>query len=197
MVCSVDLVLIRHARPIRVENSGAPADPELTELGHRQAEAMAAMMAVEPFDALYVSPMARARQTSRPLEAAIGLEAAVIDGVREYDAEEHSYIPIEDVKADKELWRRFVQEQQNEDMSTFADTVIKSIEEIIDGHRGQRVAVVCHGGVINVWAANVLGLGSSMFFEPHYTSINRFVAASSGERSIVSLNETSHLRELD
>lgn len=154
------------------------------------------MMAVEPFDALYVSPMARARQTSRPLETAIGIEAGVVDGVREFDAEEHSYIPIEDLKADKERWRRYVQEQRDEDLSTFADTVIKSLEDIIDGHGGQRVAVVCHGGVINVWAAKVLGLGSSMFFEPNYTSVNRFLAASSGERSIVSLNETAHLRGL-
>ena len=54
--------------------------------------------------------------------------------------------------------------------------------------------MVCHGGVINGWAGHVLGLGPQMFFNPDYTSINRFRAASSGERSIVSLNETAHLR---
>ncbi len=182
---------------MRIENAGAPVDPELTDLGHRQALAMAEMMAAEHFDALYVSPMARARQTSKPLEVALGLDAGVVDGVQEFDAEDHSYIPIEDMKADKEMWRRYLEEQQAEDMSTFAETVVKSVEDIIGGHRGQRVAVVCHGGVINVWAAHLLGLGANMFFAPDYTSINRFAAASSGERSIVSLNETAHLRQLD
>ena len=32
------------------------------------------------------------------------------------------------------------------------------------------------------------------FFYPNYTSINRIAAARGGERSIVTLNETSHLR---
>jgi hypothetical protein len=39
----------------------------------------------------------------------------------------------------------------------------------------------------------VLGAKQRLFFQPHYTSINRFAAASSGERSVVSLNETAHL----
>ena len=48
--------------------------------------------------------------------------------------------------------------------------------------------------MINAWASTVLGLPVTLFFNPDYTSINRFMAASSGERSIVSLNETAHLR---
>ena len=35
-----------------------------------------------------------------------------------------------------------------------------------------------------------------MFFEPRYTSINRFLAARSGERNLVSLNEAAHLEDL-
>ena len=54
--------------------------------------------------------------------------------------------------------------------------------------------MVCHGGVINAWAAEVLGIEPRLFFDPTYTSINRFVAARSGERSLVSLNEAAHLR---
>ena len=40
---------------------------------------------------------------------------------------------------------------------------------------GKTVAVTCHGGVVNVWAAHVLGLPSKMFFNPYYTrpSISR------------------------
>ena len=71
------------------------------------------------------------------------------------------------------------------------------IQPLIDGHRGERIAVVCHGGVINAYLAHVLGLGGEMargFFYPNYTSIHRVAAASSGERSVVTINETSHLR---
>lgn len=192
----MDLVLIRHGLPIRIEGADAPADPELTDLGHQQAKAMATSLVDEQFDAIYVSPMLRARQTSAPLEELFAMEGAVVPGIQEFDAEEHSYIPMEELKADKQRWRDFIANQQLEDMSGFSNIVVDSIEQMISDHRGQRIAIVCHGGVINVWAAKVLGLESGMFFEPHYTSVNRFAAASSGERSIVSLNETGHLRGL-
>jgi probable phosphoglycerate mutase len=53
---------------------------------------------------------------------------------------------------------------------------------------------VCHGGVINGYLAHVLGLDGQSFFYPNYTSIHRVAAARSGERSVVTINETSHLR---
>ena len=65
---------------------------------------------------------------------------------------------------------------------------------MIAAHRGQRIAVVCHGGVINSYLAHVLGLAEHSFFYPNYTSIHRVAAATSGERSIVTVNETAHLR---
>lgn len=192
----MDLVLIRHARPERIEGATGPADPDLTDFGHRQAESMAKWVADEHFDALYVSPMARARQTAAPLEQALGLTAVVVPGVKEFDAEENHYIPMEDLKADKERWKSYLSNELQRDMSEFSNVVTASIEEVIQNHRGHRVGIVCHGGVINVWAAAVMGLGPTMFFNPDYTSVNRFAAASSGERSVVSLNETSHLRGL-
>jgi probable phosphoglycerate mutase len=39
----------------------------------------------------------------------------------------------------------------------------------------------------------VLNMQPRMFFNPEYTSINRFMVARSGERSIKTLNEHSHL----
>jgi probable phosphoglycerate mutase len=193
----MELVLVRHARPHRIENAAEAADPELTDLGHRQAAAVADWLAHESFDAIYTSPMARARQTAAPVEAAVGMTAGVVDGVREYDADANHYIPIEDLKADRDRWRQFLAADRAEDRSAFAETVTTSLDDLIGRHRGDRIVVVCHGGVINMWAAKVLGLGNEMFFEPEYTSVNRFMAASSGERSIVSLNEVGHLRALD
>ena len=76
----------------------------------------------------------------------------------------------------------------------FAKAVISALEAIIDENPGKRVAVACHGGVINVWTSHVIGFEPKMFFNPNYTSINRFMAASSGEKSVVSLNEHHHLK---
>jgi probable phosphoglycerate mutase len=79
------------------------------------------------------------------------------------------------------------------DMAEFQKMVVDGMEEIIAAHPGGKVAVFCHGGVINVWAAHVLGMEPRVFFEADYTSINRFLAARSGQRAVVSLNERAHL----
>jgi probable phosphoglycerate mutase len=72
--------------------------------------------------------------------------------------------------------------------------VIDTLEEIIKNNRGARVIVTCHGGVINEFLAYVLGLETRQFFYPNYTSIHRIAASSNGHRSILSINETAHLR---
>ena len=190
----MELILIRHARPEQIEKADGPADPSLTELGHRQAQALAGWLAGEPFDALYVSPMARAVQTAEPLARLFDIKAIIIDGIREYDALDPSYVPLEVLRQDKARWQAFLAEEETQDRLPFIDLVRTTIEAIVDDHPGQRVLIVCHGGVINAWATETLGIGSKMFFNPDYTSINRFLAASTGERSILSLNETGHLR---
>jgi probable phosphoglycerate mutase len=190
----MELILVRHARPEHIEKASGPANPPLTEIGHRQARAVASWLAAEPVDALYVSPMTRARETADPLARLLELEPVVAPGVREYDAEDASYVPIEVLRQDKERWRAFLDAEHSVDRSHFVAEVAETLEGVIGRHRGQRVVVVCHGGVINVWATEVLGIAPRLFFNPDYTSVNRFMAASSGERSIVSLNETAHLR---
>ncbi len=188
----MELIVIRHGRPERLEGVEGGADPNLTEIGQQQASAMANWLTGEHLDAMYVSPMARARQTSAPLEEALGLTATVDERVREYDHTHASYIPIEELRADKKKWKAFVAAEEGATREDFGRTVMEGIDEIVTRHRGQRVAVVCHGGVINIVAARILGLSDRMFFNPDYTSVNRFMCASSGERSVLSLNDTGH-----
>ncbi len=201
----MELVLVRHALPERIVKEGSAADPPLTDLGRRQAEAAAKWLSVEKFDALYSSPMQRARETADPLASLLGLEIRLEDGIAEYDRQSEVYIPIEEVKRsdDPELqahWRALAEDRLDdliEDAHTFRPRVAEAIARIIGTHSGQRVAAVCHGGVINVALAEVLGLQRSLWFEPAYASIHRVVAARSGIRSIASINETGHLRGIE
>jgi len=71
---------------------------------------------------------------------------------------------------------------------------VPAMDAIIDRFAGAKVAVVCHGGVINVYLAHVLGIASPLWFHPEYTSVHRVHAArSGGPRSVASLNELAHL----
>jgi probable phosphoglycerate mutase len=80
------------------------------------------------------------------------------------------------------------------DPLAFQAGVVAAVERVVARHARQRVAVVCHGGVINAYVGHVLGIERVLFFEPKYTSVSRVLAASTGERSVLTLNETAHLR---
>jgi probable phosphoglycerate mutase len=193
----VELIFVRHGLPVRIDDADGPADPELSEEGHRQAERMAAWLAGEGIDAVYVSPMRRARETAVPLEKTVGVPAVVDEELAEFDRDQHFYIPLEELKAAGDP--RYEQMMRGEfdgevDPVTFREVVRVAVERIVEANPGRRVAIVCHGGVINAWASAVAGIEYPLFFEPAYTSISRFLASSRGHRTIVSLNETGHLR---
>ena len=191
----MELLLIRHALPVRIENpEGEPADPPLSAAGIEQAARLARWLEPEPLNALYVSPLRRARETAEPLASLKGLELRLEPGIVEFDHASEIYIPIEELKEQApERWRELVQSYALRDMREFRELTLSTLERIVKDHPASRVAVVCHGGVINAWAGYVLGIGNPMFFEPAYTSIHRTLISSAGPRTLVSLNESGHL----
>jgi len=195
----VEIVLVRHGLPLRVELETGIADPELAAEGHEQAAKMAAYLGVEDVEAVYVSPLRRALETARPLCKVLGLDAVVSEGVAEFDRNSREYVPVEELRASNDpRWEKLMRGEWDgvdEDPSLFKARVVETIEDMIARHAGGRVVVVCHGGVINQYLAHVLGIETHIgFFYPKYTSIHRVMAARSGQRSIVSINEASHLR---
>lgn len=190
---------MRHALPLRVAVESGAADPALSEQGHQQASFLAEYLSSETFDAVYSSPLRRAIQTAQPVIERSGHELGIEEGVAEFDRNSSEYVPVEELKANNDpRWRELVENGRigaDEEEAAFRGRVIETVESLIERHASQRILVVCHGGVINTYLANVLGLeGARSFFYPNYTSIHRVAAARSGERAIVTINETSHLR---
>ena len=195
----MEIVLVRHALPLRVELETGIADPELAAEGHEQAAKMAAYLGIEDVEAVYVSPLRRALETARPLCKVLGLEAVVSEGVAEFDRNSREYVPVEELRATNDpRWEKLLRGEWDgvdEDPSIFKARVVATVEDMIARHPGGRVVVVCHGVVINQYLAHGLGIETHVgFFYPKYTSIHRVMAARSGQRSIVSINEASHLR---
>ena len=195
----MEIVFVRHGLPLRVELETGIADPELAAEGHEQAEKMAAYLGVEDIEAIYVSPLRRAIETARPLCKLLGLEAVVSEGVAEFDRNSREYVPVEELRATNDpRWEKLLRGEWDgvdEDPSLFKSRVVATVDDMIAKHPGGRVVVVCHGGVINQYLAHVLGIETHIgFFYPKYTSIHRVMASRSGQRSIVSINEASHLR---
>jgi len=197
----MELVLVRHAEPIRIDSSetgGAPADPGLTERGRMQAERAAAWLAYETFDALLVSPKRRAVETADAIAKACRLEPVEATDLIEYDARADHYIPIEEMRAtDNERFRAMVEGRWEdfggEPPDEFRARVAAGLDRIVAEYPGQRVVAVCNGGVINIALALVAGLDRLLWFDPVYTSMSRIVASRAGIRSVASINDTGHL----
>lgn len=194
----MELVLIRHAEPERAVSSGGRADPELTARGREQARRTAEWLGREAIAAVWTSPLRRAIATAEPLAARLGLALAVDERLSEYDRDFSDYLPVEELRAsDHPRWRAMREGRWDEiasvDLPTFRGRVNQALEERIAEHPGRRVAVVAHGGVINVWLGFLLGIARPLWFDPGYASLHRVAASRGGVRSVVSLNEVAHL----
>ncbi|GAB3283341.1 histidine phosphatase family protein [Kineosporia babensis] len=83
------LLLIRHGQThSNVAGALDTARPgaDLTDLGREQAELLVDRLKDETIDALHASTLVRTQQTIAPLAQARGLEVAIHDGIREWDA---------------------------------------------------------------------------------------------------------------
>lgn len=194
----MQLVLVRHALPERVEGAVGGADPGLTALGEEQAARL--VTAVPAADALYTSPMTRARATAAPLAAALGLAPVVLDGLREYDADVPYYVPVHELERHSPLeWRRMRDGllPAHVDVPAFTARVAAAFESVVAAHPGRATAVVvAHAGTIDVWLAHLLGIARPLAFPLDYTGITRVLAGRDGRRVVRSVNETAHVADL-
>lgn len=189
----MDLILVRHGLPERTETT---ADPPLSSIGANQAARAGRWLLNDGIQAIWSSTMRRALQTAAPFAVQTGHVVRQHAGIVEFDQSLGTYVPTEELKRENfAAWQQLATGGGRIDMTEFQARVVQSLEEIVATHPGEKVAVFCHGGVINVWTAHVLGMTPRIFFEAGYTSINRFSCARSGQRSVVSLNERAHLRD--
>jgi probable phosphoglycerate mutase len=191
----MELLLIRHALPERVEVVAGAADPPLSSEGQRQAAALAGWLGVEAIDAVYASPLRRAWETATAVALPHQLDIDVEDGIAEFDRHSSTYIPAEELDratlADVAAGRW---DDWGEDPVSLRARTVKAVEGIIEANPSRRVAVVCHAAVINAYVGHVLEVGTPMIFEPGYTSVSRVLASSRGHRHVHTLNEGAHLR---
>ena len=187
----MELILVRHGLPERREDT---SDPPLSPVGRDQAERAARYLARDKIDAVYASTMLRAIQTAEPFAAKSGHAIETRDGICEFDRGAGAYIPMEQLKRDDyPAWKAFASGDHGADIVGFQKIVVETLEAIVEANAGRTVAVFCHGGVVNVWTAHVLGMAPRLFFEPVYASVHRYMCARTGERNVVSLNERCHL----
>ena len=198
----MELIIVRHALPLRfVGQPGEAADPELSEIGHQQAKATADFLAAEGVDHIVASTMTRAIQTAAPLADSLGLDVEARDEFRESDHRSHVYVPADEFSPDDPATAHYFEGDLYENVfsdgyDVFRDQVTSGFDEVIAANKSKTVAVFCHGMVTGVYLQSILDFPDVFKLFVDYCGITRVRASSSGNRSVRSVNETHHVRDL-
>lgn len=200
-----EILLVRHGEQHFYENIplGAAYDAPLSELGRRQAEAVGERLAEARLDRVYCSSMRRAMDTAREIARHHGLEPIVRDGLREIDLWKHApqdkglldlYTREELIAIYREVrrTRRHEAYPHVENVEEFKARVVGAIDAIAEESVGHRVAVACHGGVINAYLSHLFGSAYDNLVNVHHTSIT-VIRAAGTRRAVLTINDYSHV----
>ncbi|MEP7060710.1 MAG: histidine phosphatase family protein [Actinomycetota bacterium] len=183
------LYLIRHAKASHSSMGeldtprGLVADPPLDDVGREQVEILTRRLLKMPRPAaLYVSPLARARQTVALFERQSGMSAAVVDDLAEWFGGDWEFKEFEELIGEHpDMPNRVLMQDPvfelapgAESKAEFQGRVVPAVEAALASHPGGDVWIVCHGGVINAYLSHILGLHprQELFFLPPNTSLN-------------------------
>ncbi|MEY2600094.1 MAG: Phosphoserine phosphatase 1 [Verrucomicrobiota bacterium] len=159
---------------------GSRIDMELSPLGHIHGRAVAEWFEKSALDAIYVSPMVRARQTAAPLLKAFGMEGRVREALREVDFGDWTGFGWAEVQerfgVEAYDWLEVLENggiPNGECADRLRARVGPELERILEENAERSVAVVCHGGIVRVALALLLGqpLSHMAHFNVDYGSI--------------------------
>lgn len=177
-------------------------DLPLSELGIQHADMMSKWFADVRLDAIYASPMVRARETAGALAADRELPVEKVNGLREIDfgvweGLTHSEI----LERDRDNFNRWLTDPENQPIpegdlwSSFEARVGQAFTQVTSERAPESIAIVSHGGPIKVIVGQLLGIPAANYWQIYLDkgSISALVRDERGLR-VTLLNDTCYLR---
>ncbi len=162
------IYLIRHGQvkgyeEIRVYGH---TDVELTDVGLLQMEAISEKLRYAPLCAIYSSDLERAVRGARILSKYHDVPIYIKESLRELYFGDWEGMPLKEIQRlfPEELKKReqdlanYQSPGNGENLNQCSERVNDTLNEIINKHRGNHVAIVAHGGVNRVILCKVLGI---------------------------------------
>lgn len=210
---ATELFIVRHGDAIpdadEIIPSGVYDDLPLSRLGREQAQNLAERLGNLHFDAIYSSPLRRCQETAAPLARRLELTPILVPAIKEIRLGDIRPLPAHG--EDLSILTQALKERQadivriagetghwdnitnSEPSKEFRHRVVNAFDEIATNHVGERVIAFAHGGVVNAYAAEVLGLERDFFFPAANTSIT-MVRVSGKHRVLYILNDFAHIK---
>ncbi|MBK5203939.1 MAG: histidine phosphatase family protein [Polaromonas sp.] len=203
MIESTRIIAIRHGETTwnvdtRIQGR---LDIPLNDTGRRQAERLARALAGDPITAIYASDLTRAWETAQYLGRTLSMEVTPEAGLRERsfgDFEGKTYAEIEALLPEQSLrWRKRDPEfapPGGESLLALRRRVVEAAERLAAQHPGELIALVGHGGVMDVLyrAATRLDIQAPRTWTLGNAAINRLLWTPEGF-TLVGWADTQHL----
>ncbi len=196
------LYLIRHGESaFNVEGRiQGQLDVPLSELGRQQSLALAEAAATLPIEAIYCSPLERARQTAQPLAERLKLSVLYDAQLMELNAGVFQGLVWSEIEQryphEAASWRaqqgdyRIPEGESRRDLLQRAEQALQRILALPYEH----VAVVSHGGALSAGLKGLLGVPVERNpFIFYNASISR-LQSSAGQIKLLTLNQIEHLQ---
>jgi len=196
------LVLVRHgqiaANAERIWHGST--DSALTERGRGEAERTArqlARRAPAPV-ALYTSPLLRARETARPIEAELGLAARVEPGLAEYGIGELEGVSYLALAQEHQFFAKIAANPdfapaRGESPNQVIARVSAALGAIARAHPGESVVVVSHGAALGLALGALLDRDANQWQRYHLANCGLSELVLEPVPKLLSWNATEHL----
>lgn len=179
-----ELLFIRHGETDwnRQQRFQGQIDVPLNATGRAQAARLAGRLGPEPWDLMVASDLTRTQETAAPLAAAWKVTPHLDAGFREQSFGVLEGLDVPTIKREHPaLWADWLEHHADfqlpggESLRAFHRRVMEAVEATVARHAGARIAVVTHGGVLDMlWrSANALPLDGLRACEIPNTGLNR------------------------
>ena len=210
MPLATNVLLIRHgqSRGNAERRFGGHTATPLSARGRNQAQTTARTLKTESVTAIYSSDLARAMDTAKPLANMTGLPVQGTSAFRERDVGVMEGLTFEDAaQQHPEQYAALLRRDfeyvltGGESYRQLLDRARQKLGDIIDEHRGGKIAVFSHTGTICILALHLMGALDAPELKPVWIStancgITRFELRHDGFVRVLAVNDTNHLAQL-
>jgi broad specificity phosphatase PhoE len=196
----VTLVLARHGQTDwnATRRFQGASDIGLSERGRAQAECLGRALGRRRLAAVYVSPLRRALETAAIAVGGGSIPVTPVDELRELSLGEWEGRTVDEIRSEEGdpylAWLRAPHDcppPGGEPLERVAARVRRALGDIAAAHAaGDEVLVIAHGGVISVFACDLLGSSFNSLWRLRVDNCSLTVVK---PPRLVSINDTSHL----
>jgi 2,3-bisphosphoglycerate-dependent phosphoglycerate mutase len=204
----LEIIFVRHGQSEgnRARSFAGHSDSPLTELGHRQAEATAELLAGLSLDAIYASDLPRALQTAEPIVRRTGAPLEVDPALRERDIGSLTGMTFTEVAEQMpEAWQALLTRDPlyrppgGESLADCKMRVGGFLDALLKRREAGRVVLVSHGVAIRQMLGYLLPAaedGPLADLRVDNCSVQRVERRADGTLHMGNPNDTAHLTAL-